>query len=193
VVLGASWCHDSQDLAKGFSDPQVDAILKQRFITQFIDVGYFEDRHDVAQKYGYPGYFATPTVLIIDPQSSQLLNRDSIKNWQSPSSMGSDGFIEYFSQIGTEPVKAEVSSTQLNDFTNQQIQRLRQGFNHLRPIWRAVRLGLETDDSELAAVATEVWEYRVQLQKDIHHLEAQLRENKDAELILPEYPKFSWE
>ncbi len=193
LVLGASWCHDSSDLAQGFSRPEVDTILKQRFVTQFIDVAYFEDKHHIPQSYGYPGYFATPTVLIIDPNSKQLVNRDSIKDWQSPSSMGSEGFTQYFSEIGTTVPAPVVTSKQLSAFIQQQIKRLRQGFDHLRPIWRSVRLGEVTDTSELELVATQLWEFRTQLQKDIHQLEAQLAKDQQADLTLPSYASFSWE
>ncbi|MGS2721955.1 thioredoxin family protein [Paraglaciecola aestuariivivens] len=192
LVLGASWCHDSQDLAKGFSRSEVDEILKAKFVTHFIDVGYFEDKHGVPQKYGYPGYFATPTVLIIDPHTNQLVNRASITKWQHASQQKPQDFIQYFNQPFSTPPQPLVSSIELEHFTHIQMQRLKQAFDHLREEWRLVRAGEKQDVTELQTISEEVWQFRVNLQKHLHSLQNQLNAEPNKSLTFPEFAEFSW-
>ncbi|MDO6611127.1 hypothetical protein Q4601_09885 [Shewanella sp. 1_MG-2023] len=70
---------------------------------------------------------------------------------------------------------------------------MKQGFDHLRPIWAAVREGSVDKSDELQAVATEVWQFRTQLQKDIVAMKLKLAEDPAAKLNLPDYALFSWQ
>ncbi|MGI5308926.1 thioredoxin family protein [Rheinheimera sp. WS51] len=196
VVLGAQWCHDSTGLAKNFSHPAMQEILKQRFETVFVDVGYFEDKHDVAQRYGYPAYFATPTVLVVEPNSSTLLNRASIPKWQAADNVPFNEFITYFQTIGQTPPLTSANwqlHPKLAKFSQQQVQRLKSAFDHLRPIWRDVRTGVTEDSAELEAVALEVWQFRLQLQQDLEQLYQSLESTNGQSLVFPSYDKFSWQ
>ncbi|WP_144212725.1 thioredoxin family protein [Shewanella donghaensis] len=193
VVLGAQWCHDSRGLAGKFSDPKMQTVLKQRFETVFIDVEYFEDRHAIAQQFGYPAYFGTPTVLVVDPKTSKLLNRETVPIWQSGDSVPLDEYIDYFSYVGKVAPLPVIDSEQLSDFTQAQVARLKQAFDYLRPVWKDVRGGTQKDSTELSIIATEVWKFRVQLQKNINIMNEQLRQNPQIELVIPSYEKFSWE
>ena len=86
LVLGANWCHDSRALARHFQDPELAALLEARFTTRFIDVGWRDSNQDVSARFGVPAVYATPTVLVIDPDSETLLNRDERSDWGSAAS-----------------------------------------------------------------------------------------------------------
>ncbi|WP_119967679.1 thioredoxin family protein [Shewanella japonica] len=193
VVMGAQWCHDSRGLASNFSDQTMQPILISRFETVFVDVAYFDDMHSLPQKYGYPAYFGTPTVMVIEPKTGQLLNEVNLSKWQSADSVPLDEYIEFFSTIGTQPVESLPTSPQLDEFIDANVAHLKQGFDYLRPIWAAVRNGKAGDSKELQAVATEVWQFRTQLQKDIIAMKQELAANPQTALAFPEYGKFSWE
>lgn len=193
VVMGAQWCHDSRGLAGKFSEPQMQTVLAQRFETVFVDVEYFEDRHAIAQKFGYPAYFGTPTVLVVDPKTSTLLNRETVPIWQNGDSVPLEQYIDYFSHVGETAPKPVIDSVSLAHFTQEQVARLKRAFDYLRPVWKDVREGKQKDSSELSAFATEVWKFRVQLQKDINAMNEQLRQNPQVVLVIPSYEKFSWE
>ncbi|WP_394129530.1 thioredoxin family protein [Shewanella maritima] len=192
LVLGAQWCHDSRGLASNFSTPEMQSILQQRFVVQFVDVAYFDDLHHVPQLFGYHAIFGTPTVLVIDPKSAQVLNHQTVSKWQSAHSVPQSEYVEFFSQIGTQQVSNAPTSDELKQFIEQQVARLKQAYDHQRPIWADVRNGTG-DEAELSKVATEVWKFRVQLQKDIHRLESELMKDPNSQLNLPNYPNFSWQ
>ena len=193
VVMGAQWCHDSRGLAAKFSTNQMQTILSDRFETVFVDVGYFDDMHFLPQKYAYPAYFGTPTVMVINPETSQLLNEVNLSKWQSADSVPMDDYLAFFSSIGSQPVPRLHSSAELDLFTEKNVAKMKQGFDHLRPIWAAVREGNTDKSDELQAVATEVWKFRVLLQQDIFRLKSELTDNPDTKLVFPEYTDFSWQ
>ena len=107
-VLGAQWCHDSRGLAANFSKPAMQEILQQKYETLFIDVGFLKDRRNVTERFDYPAYFATPTVLIIAPDTKQLLNQSSLQIWQAADSVDFDTYLNQFSDI------ASLKPTRLN-------------------------------------------------------------------------------
>ncbi|MCC4831639.1 thioredoxin family protein [Shewanella sp. 10N.7] len=193
VVMGAQWCHDSRGLAAKFSTNQMQTILSDRFETVFVDVGYFNDIHFLPQKYAYPAYFGTPTVMVINPETSQLLNEVNLSKWQSADSVPMDDYLAFFSSIGRQPVAPLHSSAEIDQFTEKNVAKMKQGFDHLRPIWAAVREGNTDKSDELQAVATEVWQFRTQLQKDIVAMKLKLAEDPAAKLNLPDYALFSWQ
>jgi hypothetical protein len=193
LVLGAQWCHDSTGLAKNFSTAKMQTILQERFETLFIDVGYFEDQHNIVQKFGYPAYFGTPTVLVIDPKTDRLLNQNTIPKWQSADSISMEEYLTYFNTVGLNAPPPQINNPQLVLFIQKQVQRLRQGFDYLRPIWKDVLSEKNNDTALLSSVAEEVWHFRVTLQKDIHNLYKQAAKIDGADLIYPVYDKMSWE
>lgn len=193
LVLGAQWCHDSTGLAENFSTTKMQTILTERFETLFIDVGYFEDRHNIVQRYGYPAYFGTPTVLVIDPKTHALLNRNTLPKWQNAHSIALNEYEQYFQTIGFESPRPVGTTAELDLFIQKQVKRLRNGFDYLRPIWQDVISEKSKDSALLSSVAEEVWHFRVQLQKDIHKLYAQATQNDHADLAYPVYQTLSWE
>ena len=197
IVLGAQWCHDSRGLAANFSKPEMQKILEQRFVTLFIDVGYLQDRREITRQFGYPAYFATPTVLIVDPESNQLINQSTLNIWQAADSVPFDTYLEHFSSIAAadntplnqqHPARAEIEH-----FTQRQVERLHRGYAVLGPMLKADVEGRASDRDELNRLWKEVREFRITLQKDIHQLRESMTHISDHPVSLPEYPTKSWE
>jgi hypothetical protein len=141
IVLGAQWCHDSVGLAQRFSTDEMHTLLSERFETQFIDVGYLEDRRDITNLVGYPTYFATPTVLIVDPELNTVMNMDSLKIWQSADSVELSVYIESFSAWNKNDNESKASkkssSEVLAKFEQEQSERLQQAYKVLSPLLAA--------------------------------------------------------
>jgi thiol-disulfide isomerase/thioredoxin len=76
VVLGANWCHDSRALASRLHRPPLAEIIQQHYELVFVDVGFYNKGRDVLQQFGVAHYYATPTVLIIDPSSRMAIPDD---------------------------------------------------------------------------------------------------------------------
>lgn len=208
IVLGSQWCHDSVGLAQQFSTPQMQAILSDRFATQFIDVAYLEDRRDITNLVGYPNYFATPTVLIVDPTTNTVMNTDTLTIWQSADSVELDTYIEEFSKWNkndsgnqqSTAVQAKPANAALAAFEKQQSERLQQGYQLLGPMLAASDNPdndkvSEDDRKRFFALWKEVKTFRTDVQRDIHELRrADLKQNDIAQKLLEATPKLqSWE
>lgn len=203
LVLGAQWCHDSRGLAQQFSTDAMQTVLEQRFETVFVDVGYYQDLRELTAQYGYPGYFATPSVMVIDPNTKQHLNMQSMAMWNAADSVPSDEVIDYFKTVGLESsaetvlsVEKQAQLKQVEDFAYTETARLFSGFEQLGPMVQLAVDGDLADDTQLRALANEIYEFRMTLQKDIHRLHKAVKtSSKDASSVInfPKYGPFSWE
>ncbi len=179
IVLGAQWCHDSVGLAERFSSEQMQSILSDNFVTQFIDVGYLEDRRNITTLVGYPHYFATPTVFVVNPTSNELLNIESLKVWQSADSVELQEYVERFSSFTIN--EAYTKGKQRNDrpalasFEKNQSDRLQQGYEILGPLLAAsdseTSSNISDDEHErFLKLWREVKQFRLKIQVTIHEL-----------------------
>lgn len=203
IVLGAQWCHDSVGLAKNFSSSQMQTILNEKYETVFIDVGFLEDRRDITQRFGYPSYFGTPTVMIIEPNTETLLNYDSISKWQSADSVPMEEYQQYFQSsfpLQRNPQNAKQNtefSKQVAQFEHQQIERLYHAYSELGPMLQADELGELDSKEQFYKTWKDVRSFRVQLQSDLVSLRNQVHQKQQSKdksrLVLPTYPAFSWE
>ncbi len=199
VVIGAQWCHDSTGLSSKFSTEQMQDILNERFETVFIDVGYYQDERAVTELFGYPGYYATPLVMVVDPKTSTLLNLQSLSQFNQADSIPFQQYLNYFSTVGLE--KETITQLSRNpeviNFAKEQTERLFAGFRKLSPLFKAAVEGELKEFSELKALSEEIYQFRIALQKDIHwlHRQAILDEKSDQVCLLdfPSYGPFSWE
>lgn len=199
VVLGAQWCHDSTGLAQKFSTPSMQAILNERFETVFVDVGYYKDQRAVTALFNYPGYYATPLVMVVEPASSQLLNVQSLIQFNKADAISAHDYETYFATIALEKESVSTLSNHpdIADFSAKQTERLFNGFTKLQPLFKAAIEGELKEFDEIKALSEEIYQFRVALQKDIHwlHKQATLDEKSGQVCLLdfPSYGPFSWE
>ena len=203
LVLGAQWCHDSRGLASRFSDETLLEVIDNKYHTVFIDVGYLQDRRNITQRFGYPSYFATPTVMVIEPKSERLLNAESMDIWAFAASISLDEYVDYFADdlfhvdSTTELKKDHVELnkekfTAIQAFTNKQAERLNQAYIKLSPMLAKSDKGKAPE--EFVSLWKEVRTFRLTLQKDIIELTKEAHTaGTDSHLIFPEYAQFSWE
>lgn len=207
VVMGANWCHDSRALAARLFEDPLSTIINTNFEVIFIDVGYLEKGKDVITSLGIPVYYATPTVLIIDPVTGLVVNAQNRNLWGDAASISMEQSVDYFTQFA-EADRSTLKSDQAPDvnlqnlltdidaFEQIQAARLYEAYAVLTPMLRAYKEGDKKAFSE--TTWNEVRNYRYKVSEDVVVLRAEARTRNasgetDIELTYPEYPAFSWD
>ena len=207
VMMGANWCHDSRALASRVYEEPLSTTINEHFETLFVDVGFLENGKDVISSLGSPVYYATPTVLIVDPLSGQVINASNRHQWANAASISMEESLEYF---------REFANTDLNSFQNEQVvdaalqqllieieafeqlqaDRLYEAYAVLAPMLRAYTAG----DKEAFSEETwnEVRDFRYKIPADVETLQSEARTRvwageTDIKLNYPVYPAFSWD
>lgn len=206
IVLGANWCHDSRALASRLQEAPLGAVAAKHYATLFVDVGYLEHGKDVMNRFDLPVFYATPTVLIIDPSSGQLVNADDRHQWGAAYSIGMEASVEYFERMANRaPVTedpAEGSELQglldaIRAYEDTLAERVEQGYARVGPMLRAYKEGGEVPDS-FDDDWQEVSEFRNAIPAAIEALRAKASRRVAAgergiRLEFPEIPPFSWQ
>jgi hypothetical protein len=206
VIMGANWCHDSRALASRVGTLPLSEFVSDNYETVFVDVGYLDKGKDVITSLGIPVYYATPTVLIIDPVSGQLVNADNRHQWGSAASISMDDSLAYFQQIASTDLdslrsKIEPSQelqhllTDIDAFEQLQADRLYLAYEVLAPMLDAYKNGDKDQFSE--DTWAEIRQFRSKVPLDVDALRKQARQRVAAgetniKLDYPSYPAFSW-
>jgi thiol:disulfide interchange protein len=72
--FGADWCPDCHVLDAYFADPRAKAILDKSYHVVRIDVGYFDKNLETATKYGNVIGVGIPSVVVLDPEGTKLVD-----------------------------------------------------------------------------------------------------------------------
>jgi len=208
LVLGAQWCHDSKGLAAKFSDEKMQKLLTGNYQTLFIDVGYYENGFDVVSRFGMPIYYGTPTVMIIDANTSQLLNADSMQQWLSANSIKIEKYLDYFQSEATKTIEGDNGQNkqsvllktyhqQITEFSQQQAKRIKAAYNILGPALKQNVVHKVKFNEENNKIWAQARKLRYNMQNDIIALKNQAKEaakqKQSITLNFPSYGKFSWE
>jgi thiol-disulfide isomerase/thioredoxin len=205
VVLGANWCHDSRALASRLHSPPLEKLIQQHYELVFVDVGFLDQGRDVMQQFGVAHFYATPTVLIIDPSSRALVNDEDRHIWGNAYNIDMSSSVQYFekwvtSASVTEPVAYSKELQQLyaeiDQFEQQLAERVAAGYAVVGPMLEAYKAGNAPE--EFDASWNELRDFRIAIPDAIRELrdEAQRRVSageKDIQLVFPEYPLLFWE
>nr|WP_255771545.1 thioredoxin family protein [Microbulbifer guangxiensis] len=203
IIMGANWCHDSRALATNLQSPEIAGAVADAFEIQYVDVGYLAKNFDINRRFGLPVIFGTPTVLAIDPQTNRLLNRDSVHIWSSAASYSAVETLEKLNALQAQPAARQSEpealarlTAQIDEFEQQQAQRIYHGYSIVGPMLASYKAGEKPEDFE--RYWQQLYEMRSQLPRDLQNLrsEAQLRAaagDKGVRLEFPEYSAFDWE
>lgn len=201
IVMGAQWCHDSRGLAENFAKAELSGIINQHYELIYVDVGYYKDLREISNRFGQAHYFATPTVMIIDPVSETLLNGKDLAIWGSADSVPFDTYLEYFDRYANlDSANLPMADTNISaehiltilDFESRQAERLQYAYGILVPDMIREDLSGEMND-EFTKRWIAVRDYRMQLQKDILALYQHAIDSPNTDLQLPNYLPFDWE
>lgn len=205
VIAGGNWCHDSRALAARLFTPPLESVIDTYYETLFVDVGYLDKGEDVLGRLGIPVYYATPTVLIVDPVSGEVVNAGDRHQWGDAASIGMDASVEYFSRYAETPdiapvIEENIRLQSLLDeiavFEQAQADRLYRAYEVVGPMLQAYKEGDKDAFSE--QVWNAVRDYRLQVPLDLEALRTDARKRVAAgetgiRLNYPVYPPFAWE
>ena len=207
VVMGANWCHDSRALASRLYKEPLSNTVNENYQTLFVDVGYLEKGKEVINSLGIPVYYATPTVLIVDPDTGLVVNNKNRHQWADAANMSMEESLEYFQLFAgyeadspqSEPVtdaNLNVLLEEIGVFEQAQADRLYQAYALLSPMLHAYKNG--DKDAFVQATWDEVRDFRYLVPIDVEALQVEARERvataeTDIQLNYPVYPAFSWD
>ena len=207
VVMGANWCHDSRALASRLFQQPLSTVVDEYFETLFVDVGYLEKGKEVITSLGIPIYYATPTVLIVDPVSGKVINAQNRHQWAEATTISMEDSVDYFQQFANTDLTAlqnegETNATlqvllgQIEEFEQIQADRLYQAYAILAPMLHAYKAGDKDAFSE--DTWNEVRDYRYQVSADVETLRVEAHDRvaageTDIKPNYPVYPAFSWD
>lgn len=203
VVLGANWCHDSVKLLERFNQPEMAQALTARFNMAFVDVAYLEFGKTTAQRYQLPHYYGTPTVLIIEPKTRQLLNKTDVMHWTNAASFDVAAYQQYFLHSNFvqqfEKEQQQLSGInpqqllQINQFEQQQAAQLALAYQHIGPLLKSYKTSGKPASREFKKLWDEVKVFRNNILPTVKQLQQHAKVGAaDKPLVLPERVAFSF-
>lgn len=205
-ILGSQWCHDSRSLEKKLQLAEITPMLDEHYQTSLIDVSYLSEGFDFTQIAGMDTFYATPTVLIIEPKSMSLINGEDMHIWSQAYKVSEQDTVEYFKRytVGNDLNNAESSAEyssiqqalfkQLNDYVKSQERRIKASYTVIGPMLKAYKDGKA--DKNFDPYWNALAEIRMQLPKTIAENTRMIKalpDGETAELTLPPTKSLPWE
>jgi len=205
-ILGSQWCHDSRSLEQKLQLTEMAPILDQHFQTALIDVSYLSQGFDFTEIAGMKTFYATPTVLIIDPNTMSLVNGEDMHIWSQAYKVSEQDTVAYFNRYTDDTGLKEAMNSdtysdtqkalfkQLDAYVTKQERRIKSSYSVIGPMLKAYKDG--KSDTNFDPYWNALAEVRMQLPKTIAENTAMIRalaENESAELILPPAKSLPWE
>lgn len=192
IILGAEWCHDSMALAEQFSQTSLREALLSQYEIVTVDVGYLEAGFGIIHEYHLPTFYGTPTTLIVEPESRQILNRIDFAQWANAASIKTEKYWSYFIEqdfptLADYELSDEVQ-TQIDIFESRQGERVMHGFQVAGPLLRRYIESNREETTEFLPIWYELAEFRSSLPQMISEA---IESNNQGSLVTP--APLSWE
>lgn len=205
VVLGANWCHDSRALASRLHQSPLAEVIQQNYELVFVDVGYYQERRDLTQQLGVAQYYATPTVLIIDPSNRRLINDEDRHIWGNAFRIDMESSVEYFEKWAANDPAADPAEeitrlrqlyAEIDEWEQSMAERVAVGYALVGPMLEAYKYGNAPE--EFDASWDELSGFRNAIPRDIQRLRDEALQRvsegeEDIQLHFPDHPPLSWE
>ena len=160
-VLGGDWCHDSRSLASKLATPEMQTIIDKHYRLSTISVGYLNAGFEFTQIANMLTFYATPTVLIIEPENMQLLNAHDMHIWANADLVSMADTLSYMQRYSTAKIpessnleltdlsnKQKMLAVALNDFIQEQEQRIRNSYLIVGPYLEQYKAGVSNPEFE---------------------------------------------
>jgi len=209
IIMGADWCHDSRSLATKLYLPEVKNIIDTHYELLFVDVGYLTKIEKVITRFNMPVIYATPPVLIIDPETEQRLNGHNMHIWRDADLVSVEDTVKYFTDMANqsrasylplnlkpdEQEKLSQLNQMINEFEKAQSKRIYKAFTIIGPLIKEKKEGGKA--KHFAKHWKAVASLRYKITDDLALLREQAinisRKNTGEALVFPQYPAFEWE
>ncbi len=202
IVMGATWCHDSRGLVKRFRDDRVSGVIEDKYEVLYVDVGHLDTAREVNRRFGMPAIYATPTVMIVDPETESLKNARTMHVWRNADSISYSDTRDYFvaeAQAAAAPAPSPDALLKkyydsIRAFEEQEAARLVAGYDLIGP---QLAMGPGNYPDGFENLWGEARGFRYRLTDDLLALRKQAEElaaeGIDEPLVFPTYPPLSWE
>lgn len=208
IVMGANWCHDTMGLLRHFADTELAATMDSEYETLLVDVDHLDANMEVIRRFGMPVIYATPTVLIIDPETGQLINRSNMHQWRDADSISIKEARAYFADMAkpeARMIEDENASpaldtlyAEIDAFEAVQAQRIYGGFAALKPLLAAYEKDEDNPPENFEDYWMQLRGLRYAITGDLAALRVEARQRvaageADIALEYPVYEAFTWE
>ncbi len=205
IILGANWCHDSRGLAINLASPEIKALIEEKYQLLYVDVGFLDQIKPAITHLSVPVIYATPTLLIVEPSSLEIINRDNMSLWRDAAKVPKKQVFEYLAdyadgqpnnRLSVDLQKLSSLNKKIQKFERHLAARLYRGFAMISPLLADRVAGKEVKDF------MENWKlfsaFRYQVSSDIERLRKQAiaiaaSQSQSESLVFPSYEKQSWE
>ena len=99
IDLGGNWCGDCRVLAGTLDLPSMKAFMDRHYEVVTVDVGRFERNLPIPARYGFKTRLkGVPTLLVVDPKTDRLLNRDDVFALSSAGDMSPQALADWLAR-----------------------------------------------------------------------------------------------
>jgi thiol-disulfide isomerase/thioredoxin len=99
IDLGGNWCGDCRVLDGTLQLPSVKAFMDKHYTVVMVDVGRFERNLQIPAHYGFNTRLkGVPTLLVVDPRTDRLLNRDDVFALSSAGDMSPQALADWLAR-----------------------------------------------------------------------------------------------
>lgn len=99
IDLGGNWCGDCRVLDGTLQLPSVKAFMDKHYTVVMVDVGRFERNLQIPAHYGFNTRLkGVPTLLVVDPKTDRLLNRDDVFALSSAGDMSPQALADWLAR-----------------------------------------------------------------------------------------------
>lgn len=181
VVLGADWCHDSRAFADYLQDPDFRTLIDARYVVERVNVGFYENVRPVVDAWDLPVIYGTPTVIVEEPNSGVILNRDTLPYWRNADALGIEAALTYFDafQPGPPPQAPTPSAAlaealeSIDAFERSQAERIYRAYGELGALLAA--MGEDAPDTDFMEKWDSLAAMRGQITRDLDALRSAAR------------------
>ncbi len=100
-VFGANWCPDAMNLLQKINDKSTKKILKNQFITYFIDVEKYSINMEIYKSFGIDAIEGIPRVFLVS-KSGKVLNLETNDQWRDSRNIPDTEFVKYLQSFSSE-------------------------------------------------------------------------------------------
>jgi hypothetical protein len=99
IDLGGNWCGDCRVLAGTMELPAVKRFVDSRYEVVSVNVGRFDTNLQVPAHYGFTQRLVgVPTLLVVDPRSDTVINRDNVFALSDARSMSPQALADWLAR-----------------------------------------------------------------------------------------------
>ncbi len=98
IDLGGNWCPDCRALAGVMALPEVDAFIRKHYVVVMVDVGRFDKNTQIPRQFGVTTLKGVPALLIVDPKTGTLRNKDRLFALADARSMTPQALADWLAQ-----------------------------------------------------------------------------------------------